>query len=177
MFQRLPIGGVLFFLVLVTAVAMIYNTFNISVMERVRQFGVLRCIGASKSQIKKLVRLEGIYISLKAIPIGVITGTIFTFICSAILKYFNPQIYGGISIFNFSIIGIGLGVVIGFLTVSIASLVPAKKASNVCPVNAVTGSNEIKISKKKKKGFLTRTFPVDISIGINNAVNKKKTLF
>ncbi|AKA67198.1 ABC transporter permease [Clostridium scatologenes] len=175
--QLYAVGGVLFFLVLVTAVAMIYNTFNISVMERVRQFGVLRCIGASKRQIKKLVRREGIYISLKAIPIGVIAGTIFSFSCSAVLKYLNPQIYGGISLFNFSIIGIGLGVVIGFLTVFIASLIPARKASNVSPVNAVNGSNEIKVSKKKKKGLLTRIFPVDISIGINNAISKKKTLF
>lgn len=175
--QLYAIGGVLFFLVLVTAVTMIYNTFNISVMERVRQFGVLRCIGASKSQIKKLVRREGIFISLKAIPIGVIAGTAFSFICCAILKYFNTQLYGEISIFNFSIIGIALGIIIGFLTVFIASLIPAKKASNVSPVNAVNGSNEIKISKKKKKGLLTRIFPVDISIGINNAVNKKKTLF
>lgn len=171
------IGSILFFLVLVTAVAMIYNTFNISVMERVKQFGILRCIGTSKKQIRKLVRREGLYISLKAIPIGIIAGTIFSFICSAILKYFNPKIYGNISIFNFSITGIILGIVIGFLTVIIASLSPAKKASNISPVNAVNGSNEIKISKKKKKGLLTKIFPVDISIGINNAVSKKKTLF
>lgn len=173
------IGGVLFCLVLVTAVIMIYNTFNISVMERVRQFGILRCIGASKKQIERLVRREGIFISLKAIPIGVIAGMIITSICSVILKYYNTQIFGEISIFNFSIVGISLGVIIGFLTVFIASLIPAKKASSVSPVNAVTGSNEIKISKKKKKkkGFLTKVFRVDISLGINNAVTKKKTLF
>lgn len=175
--QLYAVGGILFCLVLVTAVTMIYNTFNISVMERVRQFGILRCIGASKKQIKKLVRREGLFISLKAIPIGVIAGMIITFICSDILKYYNNQIFGEISIFNFSIIGISLGVIIGFLTVFIASLIPAKKASNVSPVNAVTGSNEIKISKKKKKGFLTKVCPVDISLGINNAVTKKKTLF
>ncbi|BCZ45018.1 ABC transporter permease [Clostridium gelidum] len=171
------IGGVLFCLVLVTAITMIYNTFNISVMERVRQFGVLRCIGASKKQIERLVRREGIVISLKAIPIGIITGMIISSICSVILKYYNTQIFGEISIFNFSIVGISLGVIIGFLTVFIASLIPAQKASNVSPVNAVTGSNEIKISKKKKKGFLTKVFNIDISLGINNAVTKKKTLF
>lgn len=175
--QLYAFGGVLFCLILVTAVTMIYNTFNISVMERVRQFGILRCIGASKKQIKKLVRREGILISLKAIPIGIIMGMIITFICCAVLKYYNSALFGEISIFNFSILGISLGVIIGFLTVFIASLIPAKKASSVSPVNAVTGSNEIKISKKKKKGFLTKMFPIDISLGINNAVIRKRTLF
>ncbi|WP_297423825.1 FtsX-like permease family protein [Clostridium sp.] len=175
--QLYAIGAVLFLLVLVTAVTMIYNTFNITVMERVRQFGILICIGASEKQINKLVRREGIFISLKAIPIGIITGMVITFICCAILKYYNTQIFGEISIFNFSIVGISLGVIIGFLTVFIASLIPARKASKVSPVNAVTGSNEIRISKKKKKGILTKVFPIDISLGINNAVIKKKTLF
>lgn len=175
--QFYAFGGVLFCLILSAAVTMIYNTFNISVMERVRQFGILRCIGASKKQIKKLVRREGLFISLKAIPIGIVAGMIITFICTAILKYYNSKLFGEISLFNFSILGISLGIIIGFLTVFIASLVPAKKASSVSPVNAVTGNNEIKISKKKKKGFLTKVFPIDISIGINNAVTRKKTLF
>lgn len=52
------IGGVLFLIVLIAGVVMIYNTFNISVMERIRQFGLLRCIGASQSQIRKLVQKE-----------------------------------------------------------------------------------------------------------------------
>jgi predicted ABC-type transport system involved in lysophospholipase L1 biosynthesis ATPase subunit len=39
-------------------------------MERVRQFGLLRCVGASKSQIKKLVNREGLLITLRAIPLG-----------------------------------------------------------------------------------------------------------
>jgi putative ABC transport system permease protein len=61
-------GAILFLIVLVAGVVMIYNTFNISVMERVRQFGLLRCVGASKAQIKKLVKREGTILILKALP-------------------------------------------------------------------------------------------------------------
>lgn len=170
------IGAVLFSLVLITAVVMIYNTFNISVMERIRQFGLLRCIGASKAQIKRLVRRESILISFKAIPFGVLAGILMTFAGSAVLKYYNSSIYGDISIFNFSIIGILAGILTGILTVSIASFVPAKIAAKVSPVNAVTGNNEIEISKRTKNGFLTKVFKAEIAIGINNAINKKKTL-
>lgn len=170
------IGVVLFVLVLFTAVVMIYNTFNISVMDRVRQFGLLRCLGASRAQIKRLVRRESLIISLKAIPIGVLAGILMTFACSAVLKFYNKNLFGDISIFHVSAIGICAGVITGFLTVFAASLMPAKKAARVSPVNAVTGSSEYKISKKKKKGLLTRLFRIEIAIGMNNALNKLRTL-
>jgi putative ABC transport system permease protein len=171
------IGAILFCIVLIAGVVMIYNTFNISVMERVRQFGLLRCVGASKSQIKKLVNREGLLITLRAIPLGTLAGITITFVCSAILKYFNNTIFRDIPLFSISIPGIAAGIVIGFLTVFMASLLPAKKAARVSPVSAVAGSNEIKISKAKKKGYLAKILPAEIAMGINIAMMKKKTLF
>lgn len=170
-------GAILFCIVLIAGVMMIYNTFNISVMERVRQFGLLRCIGASQSQIKKLVKREGLHITLRAIPFGVLAGMLMTFLCSAILKFYNSSLFGDMPLFKVSVGGIGAGVLIGFLTVFIASLLPAKKAARVSPVNAVTGSNDIKIPKRQKQGLLTKMFHAEIAMGINNAVMKKKTLF
>lgn len=170
------IGAVLFCIVLVAGVVMIYNTFNISIMERVRQFGLLRCVGASQSQIKKLVKREALTITLQAIPLGILAGMLMTFTCSAILKFFNNTIFGEIPLFSISIIGIGSGIVIGFLTVFMASLLPAKRAARVSPVNAVTGSDDIKILKRKKNSFLTKIFHAEIAMGINNAIMKKKTL-
>ncbi len=171
------IGGILFFIVLLAGVVMIYNTFNISVMERVRQFGLLRCIGASPAQIKKIVKREGLTITFKAIPLGVLLGMIMTFVCCALLKFNNNSLFGDIQLFYISAIGIGAGILVGFMTVFIASLLPAKKAAQVSPVNAVTGSNDIKVLKNKKRGLLTKIFPVEIALGINNAIMKKKTLF
>lgn len=171
------IGGILFLIVLIAGVVMIYNTFNISVMERVRQFGFLRCVGASQYQIEKLVRREGLYIALRAIPIGILAGLLMTFACSAILKFYNPGIFGLMPLFTFSISGIGAGIVIGFMTVFVATLLPAKKAARVSPMNAVTGSRELKISKTKKRGLLTKIFYAEIAMGLNNAIVKKKTLF
>lgn len=170
------VGAILFALVLVAGVVMIYNTFNISVMERVRHFGLLRCVGASQTQIKRMVRREGLYITIRAIPIGIVAGMAITFVCSAILKYYNNTIFGEIPIFTFSIPGIGAGVLMGFLTVFIATLLPAKKAASVSPINAVVGGNDVKTNKKQKQGILTQKLPVEIAMGINNAIIKKKTL-
>ncbi len=170
-------GAILFCIVLIAGVMMIYNTFNISVMERVRQFGLLRCIGASQPQIRKLVKREGLHITLRAIPIGVLAGMLMTFLCSAILKFYNSNLFGDMPLFKISVGGMGAGILIGFLTVFIASFLPAKKAARVSPVNALTGSNDIKIPKRQKQGLLTKVFHAEIAMGINNAVVKKKTLF
>jgi putative ABC transport system permease protein len=170
------IGAILFTIVLIAGVVMIYNTFNISVMERVREYGLLRCVGAAKSQIKKLVKREGLTIALRAIPLGIALGMLMTFACSAVLKYANPNIFGVIPLFTLSPLGIIMGVIVGFLTVFIAVQLPARKASGVSPVNAVTGSNEFKISKRRKQGYLTKVMRAEIALGINNATMKKKTL-
>lgn len=170
------VGAILFVIVLVAGIVMIYNTFNISVMERIRQFGLLRCIGASKSQIKKIVKREGFLLLRWAIPLGIVIGIFVTTFCCAILKYFNRYIFGDIPLFNISSIGILAGVAVGFFTVVIASSLPAKKAAKVSPLNAVTGSGEIKAVKTQKQGFLTRHLPVETAMGVNNAVLKKKTL-
>lgn len=171
------IGGILFFIVLVAGVVMIYNTFNISVMERVRQFGLLRCIGASPAQIRKIVKREGLTVTLKAIPWGVLLGMIMALVCSAILKFYNKGLFGDIPLFNLSFTGIGAGIVVGFMTVFTASLMPAKKAARVSPVNAVTGSNDIQLAKNQKRGLLTRMLHAEIALGINNAIISKKNLF
>jgi len=169
-------GAVLFVLVLVAGVIMIYNTFHISVMERVHQFGLLRCVGASKKQIKKLVRSEGRFIALRALPVGVLAGVLLAFVCSAILKFYNSSFFAGISLFHISIIGIVAGVAVGILTVFLASLVPAKKASRVSPMNAVSGLDETKAPEKEKKSVLTGMLHVDTALGVRNAVSKAKTL-
>lgn len=170
------IGAAMFILVLITAVVMIYNTFNISVVERIRQFGLLRCIGASKTQIRRLVRRESLLLCLKAVPLGVIAGVIMSFVCSGVLKFYNSNLFGNISVFNISIIGILAGVLTGFLSVFMASLLPAKTASKVSPVNAVTGMGQIYTTKRKKQGILTRILSAEVAIGVNNAINKKRTL-
>ncbi|MCL6613109.1 MAG: ABC transporter permease [Firmicutes bacterium] len=170
------VGAILFTIVLVAGVVMIYNTFNISVLERVRQFGLLRCVGASKAQIGKLVKREGLILAARALPLGVPLGVVMTFVCCAILKFYNSHLFAEIPLFYLSPTGILAGVAVGLLTVFLATLLPAKKAARVSPVNAVTGSSEIGVPKAKKQGLLTRLLPTEIAMGINNAVMKKKTL-
>ena len=67
-------GGILVFLVAFGSIALIYNSFSISVRERIRQFGLLRSVGATRKQIRNSVLWEALYLSVVGIPIGLVVG-------------------------------------------------------------------------------------------------------
>lgn len=169
------VGAVLFLIVLAAGIMMIYNTFNISVMERMRSFGLLRCVGASKAQIKRLVRREGFLLLRWGLPLGILLGMGATLFCSALLKYYNGYLFSEIPLFTLSPVGIAAGAAVGVLTVALASSLPAKKASKVSPVSAVSGAGEIRTKKAGKQGLLTRLLPVETAMGIGSALMKKRT--
>ena len=78
------LGVILSIIVLIAGVVMIYNTFNISVMERIRAFGLLRCVGASKAQIRRMVRQEGFILLRWSLPLGMLLGMAATLFCSGL---------------------------------------------------------------------------------------------
>ena len=71
--EMLTIAGVGIGILLVS-VLVIYSVFYLSVVGRIRQFGQLRTIGMTRKQIRKMVRTEGMLLSVRGIPIGLVIG-------------------------------------------------------------------------------------------------------
>ena len=84
----LLIVGLVASLVIIATIATIYNSFSIAISERKKQFGILNSIGATKSQIMKLVFLEGFLVSIVGIPIGLLSGTVAIDIVFKVIKRF-----------------------------------------------------------------------------------------
>ncbi|MCW1941547.1 FtsX-like permease family protein [Bacillus anthracis] len=63
-------------IVVIATVIVIYNAFQISVVERTKQFGLLRSIGATRKQIRQIVLREATILAIIAIPIGIICSLI-----------------------------------------------------------------------------------------------------
>lgn len=171
-------AGGLFILVLIASIIMIYNSFNMGVIERIKFFGLLRCLGASKLQVKKFVVLESLVLSVKAIPLGLLLGSTVTIVSSIFLKYVNTELFGSMPTLKVSFIGIVFGIIVGFLTVILSAIVPAKKASRVSPLSAIRGNlmfKEILTNGKARKIANTRTSKIDASMGINHAFSRKKS--
>ena len=167
-------AAVLFLLVLAAGILMISSTINSNVAQRTKFFGMMRCIGMSKGQIKHFVRLEALNWCRTAIPIGVILGIVLTWGLCASLRFFVGEEFSGMPLFGISIIGIISGVAMGIVTVLFAASSPAKRASKVSPVAAVSGNPEN--PAKPYQTANTRIFKIETALGIRHAVSAKKNL-
>ncbi|RKP44504.1 FtsX-like permease family protein [Cohnella endophytica] len=138
------IFGTLVGLVVLSTIAVIYNAFHIAVLERIRQFGLLRTLGASPAQIRNLVFREATVLAAIGVPLGLVTGWFGLWLVLWLMTL------GGLRIlmmdefqltFHWWIMGGSL--LVGFLAVYVAAWLPARKASSVSPVEAVKGAGSI----------------------------------
>ena len=168
------IAAILVFLVLIAGTVMISAGFNTNVLERIQFYGLLRCLGASAKQVKYFVILQGIRQSAKGVPIGLLAGQVVTWAACLLLKSISGDRFSEVPLFEFSIIGILAGIVVGFLIVLLASLSPAKKASRVSPVTAISGASQL---TQNKHAANTNLFHVETGMGVFHALSGKKNLF
>ena len=170
-----PLAVACFVIILIAGVFMISSCMNSNVAQRTKFFGMMRCIGASKQQIIRFVRLEALNWCKTAIPMGCVLGTVTCWILCAILRFFVKGEWVDMPLFAVSINGILCGALVGVITVFIAAHSPAKQAAMVSPVAAVSGNADM--SKNVNHAAKTRFLKVETSLGIHHATGTKKNLF
>ncbi|MEW8995517.1 ABC transporter permease [Clostridium sp.] len=165
---------VLFVLILIAGVLMISSSINSNVAQRTKFFGMMRCIGMSRQQIIRFVRLEALNWCKTAVPVGVILGTVITWGLCAALRFLVGGEFSDMPLFGVSPIGIISGVIVGVVTVLIAARTPAKRAAKVSPVTAVSGNTES--ANNMHHAVNTRFSKIETALGIHHAVSAKKNL-
>ena len=170
-----PLAAACFVIILIAGVFMISSCMNSNVAQRTKFFGMMRCIGASKQQIIRFVRLEALNWCKTAIPMGCVLGIVTCWILCAILRFFVKGEWVDMPLFAVSINGILCGALVGVITVFIAAHSPAKQAAMVSPVAAVSGNADM--SKNVNHAAKTRFLKVETSLGIHHATGTKKNLF
>ena len=169
----LPIAALLFLFVLCAGIFMIAGSMNSNVAQRTQLFGMMRCIGMSKKQIIRYVRLEALNWCKSAIPMGLLSGTAATWALCAVLKYAVGGEWADMPQLRVSILGIVSGAVVGVLTVLIAAGKPAKRAAKVTPVSALLGIPD----EEKSTHSIKAIKGIKIELGIRHATESKKNLF
>lgn len=175
MIQLYISAAVLAVLVSAAGIFMITGSLNSSVARQTEFFGMLRCLGATGKQVRKFVRREALNWCKTAIPAGLLFASFVIWGICALLRVLSPGYFKEMPAFAISFPGLLAGAVIGLLTVLVSAYAPAKRASKVSPLTAVSGNagtvNEIK--KPAGKGY----FPVEISLGLHHATGSRKNLF
>ena len=146
------IASVIIVIIIVSSVFVIRNSFSISVSEKTKQYGMLASVGATKKQIKRSVLLEGLYIGIVAIPLGILLGIVAIIILLWIVNLLIGDMMEGTEfVYNVPGMAILISVVISVITIFLSCLIPAIKASKIPPIEAIRGTDDIKIKTRKIK--------------------------
>lgn len=146
------IGGfaaVLVVLVSFGSISLIYNSFAISVNERVRLFGILKSVGATKKQIKSTMLYEASFLAFIAIPIGLVVGCVGIGITLYALRdSFNAFVDVNRNTqmkLVLNPIALLASVLACYITILISAYIPARKAIKLSPVDSIRQADDIKI--------------------------------
>lgn len=158
----------------------IFNTFSITVAQRLRELGLLRTIGASRRQVMTSVVGEAFVIGLVAGLVGLVAGYGFAALLVWVFDTFLP---GGIPVAGAQLSWrIALtALLVGVLVSVVAALIPALRASRVPPVAALREGTEIPRGRLSRftpvlAGLLTIGGVVLIVLGLNSEAQATQRL-
>ncbi|MBQ3414348.1 MAG: FtsX-like permease family protein [Clostridia bacterium] len=156
-------------IIVICTITVIYNSFNISVIERIRYFGILKAIGASPKQIKRIIFREGLVIGIIAFPLGCILGflglkigiELFLGNNLMFMDSFKVKFYPKILLITAAVVAV---------TIYLSIMQPARKAKKVSAVEAMRNIKEISVIKiKRRKGRLVgKIFGIEGSLAYKN---------
>ncbi|MCM3748576.1 FtsX-like permease family protein [Paenibacillus pasadenensis] len=131
-------------IVVVSTIVVIYNAFQISIVDRMRQFGMLRSIGATKKQIRGIVFRETTLMSAIGIPIGLALCLLAIAVMNAVLKH---QLADANMLFSLDWKILLFSVLISLASIFLSGFIPAIMAGRISPLLAI--SSRLAITKEK----------------------------
>ncbi len=123
----------LLILVVTIAVLGIAITLSLSVVERIREIGLLRTLGMARVQVRSMLRSEAVVIALLAVSIGVVLGIGSAW---ALLQALRDE---GLSRFSVPPVGVGSLAILAAVTGLLASIVPGRRAARLPMLAALNG--------------------------------------
>ncbi len=157
----------LLIIVLLSGYLIIYNIFYINVTRDLQYYGLLKTIGTTGRQLKRLVRLQGYALALLGIPIGLILGTALS---RALLPIILSNFDLGTMVFSLHPLIYLLAAAFSLITVLASCTKPCRMAAKVSPAEAASYTETLPVKKKKKKSRKTTT----LSMAMRNLGRSRK---
>ncbi|MBN2388864.1 MAG: ABC transporter permease [Anaerolineales bacterium] len=118
------------FLALPSLIAMV-NTLAISVIERTREIGMLRAVGATRKQVRRMVVAEALLLAAVGTAFGILAGMYLGYVIVKAMGVMFPISY------MFPLGGILGGIAIGLIFGALAAIIPARQAARLQVVEAL----------------------------------------
>ncbi len=163
-------------IIIFTSVYCIKNSFDISITEQIRQYGMLSSIGATRKQIKKNVYHEAAILGVIGLPLGVLSGIFASYVLLEISDYLLENSVSFELKFAFSWLTILIAVLLGLLTIFLSARSSAVRASKITPIQAIRNSADVKIKAKhvKTPKWVGEIFGIGGEISYKNLQRSKK---
>ncbi|WP_053942294.1 ABC transporter permease [Kallipyga gabonensis] len=175
------LATILIVIIALATISLIYNAFSISVMERTRQYGMLRSIGATNRQILLSILYEGLIVSLPAVLLGAVLGYLGLFLAFNFARSMAPDftyVLPGRTIQIEPVISLApllLAALLCILTTLISAFLPARRAMKMTPIQALRMEKDVKLKARQVKtsGFWSKHFGVEGGLAVKNQKREK----
>lgn len=160
------------FLIVFTGYLIIYNIFQISVSGDIRFYGLLKTIGTTPRQLKRIIRQQALALCVIGVPVGLLIGYgIGVLLTPVVLR--SSTIVGSATTISSSPFIFAGSAIFAVMTVFLSCRKPGKMAAKVSPVEAAKYTEQTKTKKKSRSFRGAKVYQMAFA---NLGRNKKKTV-
>ncbi|MDE6129583.1 MAG: FtsX-like permease family protein, partial [Lachnospiraceae bacterium] len=139
------------FIIIVAAVFCIRNSFMISMAEKLRLFGMLSSVGATKKQCRRMVYYEALFFGMVGIPLGILSGVLATVVVIKMTSSLLVSAMGIELVYAMSYPAMAVGAVLSALVVFLSAGKAARRAGKITPISAIRSDTEVKVRKRERQ--------------------------
>ena len=161
----------------------VYGVFNISIIQRISEYGVIRAIGGKLLDIVKLLLTELLLIWLVSLPIGVAVGYLVAVLLKKVSGNVFTEMAVELSTISVPIEIIGFASVVSLLIIVFIVVLLAWKIKRISPIDEIRGNIKTsvdkkrnhKMSRKRKNNSLSysKIIPIEIKMAMKNVLRNK----
>ena len=164
--------NVLIVIVAVSGIIIMYNSFNLSLVERRKQYGILKSLGIKNSSLYVMILFEALELSLAGIVIGYINDTLVNMMKGmGVESELQMSLIFTTNIHAFYIVALSTGI-----TVLLAAMIPAIKSTRISPIENIRGKDDYVVNTKKVKtsNISKKLFGIEFDLARKNMKRAKK---
>lgn len=161
----------------------VYGVFNISIIQRISEYGLIRAIGGKLSDIVKLLLTELLLIWLVSLPIGVAVGYLVAVLLKKVSGNVFTEMAVELSTISVPIEIIGFASVVSLLIITFIVVLLAWKIKRISPIDEIRGNIKTSVDKKRNQKMIrkrknnslsySKIIPIEIKMAMKNVLRNK----